>query len=77
MKLMAQYFDLFIFFSMLLLGYSVGRWNERRHFHSLRTRERHMAKVLTFSSKIPPDVVTLQDCLLVSGGAVISSDYFK
>lgn len=77
MKFIAQYFDLIVFFVLLALGYSVGRWNELRHFHSLRTRERLYARVLTFSAKTPPDVVTAQDCMLVAGGVVVSSDYFK
>jgi uncharacterized protein YbjQ (UPF0145 family) len=77
MTFIARYFDLILFFVLLGLGYSVGRWNEVRHFHSLRTRERYLQKVLTFGTKTPPDVVSPQECLLVSGGAVISSDYFK
>ena len=77
MTFMAKYFDLILFFALLAVGYSVGRRNEMRHFHSLRTRERHLQKVLTFGTKTPPDLLSPQECLLVSGGAVISSDYFK
>jgi uncharacterized protein YbjQ (UPF0145 family) len=70
-------FDLILFLVLLTVGYVVGQWNERRHYDSIRTREKHYAKVLTFATRYPPDVVQAQDCLLVSGSVVIGSDYFK
>jgi uncharacterized protein YbjQ (UPF0145 family) len=33
--------------------------------------------VLTFATRFPPNLVDPQDCRLVSGTVVISSDYFK
>ncbi len=66
-----------IFLALLALGYFVGRWNERAHFKSIREREAKYAKVLAFAVRYPPDVVTPQECRLVSGSVVISSDYFK
>jgi len=67
-----------IFFLVLLaLGYFVGRWQEHRHYLSIREREVKYANILAFAVRYPPDVVTLQDCKLVAGSVVISSDYFK
>jgi uncharacterized protein YbjQ (UPF0145 family) len=69
--------QLIIFLVLLVLGYFVGRWKERAHYVSIRQREAQLANVLAFAVRYPPDVVTPQDCRLVSGSVVISSDYFK
>jgi uncharacterized protein YbjQ (UPF0145 family) len=69
--------ELIITLVLLALGYFVGRWKERRHYQSIREREAQLANVLAFAVRYPPDVVTPQDCRLVSGSVVISSDYFK
>lgn len=70
-------FDLILFLTLLTLGYVVGQWKEKRHYESIRKREKDYAKVLTFATRYPPDVKTPQDCLLVSGSVVVGSDYFK
>jgi uncharacterized protein YbjQ (UPF0145 family) len=72
-----EFFNWIIFLLLLTLGYFVGRWNERTQYVSIRLREAQCANVLTFATRTPPDVVTRQDCRLVSGSVVISSDYFK
>jgi uncharacterized protein YbjQ (UPF0145 family) len=69
--------QLIIFLVLLALGYFVGRWKEKAHYKSIREREAQFANVLAFAVRYPPDVVTPQDCRLVSGSVVISSDYFK
>jgi len=66
-----------IFLVLLALGYFVGRWQEHRHYHSIRAREAKYANILAFAVRYPPDVVTPQECRLVAGSVVISSDYFK
>jgi uncharacterized protein YbjQ (UPF0145 family) len=66
-----------IFLVLLALGYFVGRWKERAHYKSIREREAQYANILAFAVRYPPDVVTPQDCRLVTGSVVISSDYFK
>ena len=70
-------FELILFLVLLGLGYFVGQWNERRHFASIRLRERQYAKVLAFATRYPPDVARPQACLLVAGSVVVGSDYFK
>lgn len=69
--------DIFVFLVLLTLGYVFGQWNERRHYASIRTREKAYAKVLAFATRYPPDVAAAQDCVLVSGSVVVGSDYFK
>ncbi len=70
-------FDLILFLVLLTLGYVFGQWNERRHFDSIRKREKLYEKVLAFATRYPPNVAQAQDCLLVSGSVVVGSDYFK
>lgn len=77
MEFIAEFFNWIIFLVLLALGYFVGRWKERAHFKSIREREAQYADVLAFAVRFPPDVVTPQDCRLVTGSVVISSDYFK
>ena len=69
--------DLILFLVLLTLGYVFGQWNERRHFASIRRREKAYAKVLAFATRYPPDIATAQDYLLVTGSVVVGSDYFK
>jgi uncharacterized protein YbjQ (UPF0145 family) len=72
-----EYFDLLLFVVLLAAGYSIGRMKERRHYQSIRRRERELAGVLAFAIRFPPDPHTPRECVLVSGSVVVSSDYFK
>lgn len=69
--------DVLLFVVLFFIGYFVGRWNERRHYASIRKRERELAGVLVFSNRFPPVAARRIDSRLVSGSAVISDDYFK
>lgn len=77
MEIIFEFLQWIVFLVLLALGYFVGRWKERAHYMSIRRRETQYAGVLTFATRYPPDVVTPQDCRLVSGSVVVSSDYFK
>ncbi len=62
---------------LLALGFSVGRIRERSHLRSLEFREAGLTNILVTNLRVitrPEDVTGLW---LVSGNAVISSDYFK
>ena len=69
--------DLGLFAVLLVLGYGFGRWNERRHFESIRRREAALRDVLIFNERTPPAESPACDCVLVTGGCVIAFDYFK
>jgi uncharacterized protein YbjQ (UPF0145 family) len=69
--------NLWILMALLLLGYGAGRWQERRHYRSIRRREQALRHVLALSTRYVPEGVTATGAQLVSGGVVISSDYFK
>jgi uncharacterized protein YbjQ (UPF0145 family) len=77
MDLLLRNLDFAVFLVLLALGYFAGRAAERRHYRSIRSREREYKEILLFATKFPPAVQTLQATALVSGSAVISSDYFK
>ncbi len=62
---------------LLLVGYGVGRALEQRHYASIRQRERALQGVLVLSTRYVPEGVAPRDAVLVSGGVVVSSDYFK
>ncbi len=62
---------------MLLLGYGVGRIRERRHFASLDEREELHAGMKVTNLKRITDPQSVQRASLVTGDAVIATDYFK
>jgi uncharacterized protein YbjQ (UPF0145 family) len=69
--------DLLFFAGLFAIGFFAGRWNERRHYASLRKRERELAGVLVFSNRFPPVAAGNASSRLVAGSVVISDDYFK
>ncbi len=74
--MVTEYIDLIIFLLLLIVGYSVGRIAERRHYSSILKREKEMREILIFSNRFPP--LSSRDAQeLVTGSVVISEDYFK
>ena len=69
--------NLWILLALLVLGYGVGRLLERRHYRSIRAREQALRHVLALNTRYVPEGVVATGGQLVSGGVVISSDYFK
>lgn len=69
--------NLWLLLGLLLLGYGVGRWQERRHFRSIRQREEALRHVVALNTRYVPEGVAASGAQLVTGGVVISSDYFK
>ncbi len=69
--------DLLIFLTLLALGYLVGQSVEKRHYRSIRQREKHLRRILAIATKFIPDDMPVEKTRLVTGSAVISVDYFK
>ncbi len=70
--------ELYVFLALIVIGYFVGQYLERRHYRSIHRREGELVSLVTTSSKHPigeisPSVRTE----LVKGTCVISIDYFK
>ena len=77
LKFWLETLNLWIPLALLLLGYGVGRLLERRHYRSIRAREQALRHVLALNTRCVPEGVVASGAQLVSGGVVISSDYFK
>jgi uncharacterized protein YbjQ (UPF0145 family) len=73
---MADYFDLILFVVLIVLGYIVGRINERRHYKSILKREQTYSDLMVFTNRFPP-LTKKATQLLVTGSVVVSEDYFK
>jgi uncharacterized protein YbjQ (UPF0145 family) len=62
---------------LLTVGYTVGRVIERRHYASIRTRERELQSIVALNTRYIPEGVEALGASVVSGSVVVSSDYFK
>ena len=47
-------YDLIVFLTLLLLGYSVGQFAERRHYRSIIEREARYNALPAIASRYPP-----------------------
>jgi len=70
-------YELIITAVLLLLGYFFGTYREKAHYESIHVRERELASVLLFASRMPPDDMSPNGGRLVQGQVVVSVDYFK
>ncbi len=71
-------FDIYFLLALIVTGYVVGQYLERRHYQSIHKREHDLVNLVTTSSKhplgeIPAEVRTV----FVQGACVVSVDYFK
>ena len=65
------------FFVFLLLGYFVGSWRERKHYKSIKKREKETLHIPVVSFKQLPEDRDVKALKLATGSVVISIDYFK
>ncbi|NNC99938.1 MAG: heavy metal-binding domain-containing protein [Gammaproteobacteria bacterium] len=74
-------FEVFLLLLLLVLGYLVGSYREKRHFESIFQREAELQEILVFESRQLPVTGTglayISGGQLVHGNVVISVDYFK
>ncbi len=64
-------------FVLIALGYGVGSLRERRRLESLAARERDLADIKVSNLKTVTEPASVTCAELVSGDAVIATDYFK
>ena len=69
--------ELGILVALLVLGYGVGSYREKRHYQSIFEREAQFANIMVFDSRSPIHIEQHQGGQLVMGHVVISVDYFK
>ena len=62
---------------LLALGYVTGSAAEQNHYKSIRVRELRFRRMPTTNLRRPPRHWRVEGTALVSGGTVVSVDYFK
>ncbi len=63
---------------LLIVGYTVGSWQEKKHFQSIRDREDSLRSLLVIPSRNPPDYrARPYRTEFVCGSVVVAMDYFK
>lgn len=69
--------NLITFLVLLVLGYTIGGFLERRHYASIRQRESEIVSLPSIMLKRPISSKEPSNYKLVTGNVVISVDYFK
>lgn len=69
--------EVIVFLVLLALGYSVGTFLEKRHYKSIKQRERQTLHVPTVSFGAKHNLPSAQEASLFVGSVVVSADYFK
>lgn len=69
--------NLITFLVLLVLGYVIGGYLERRHYASIRQREGEIVSLPSIMLKKPISSNEPSNYKLVTGNVVISVDYFK
>ncbi len=64
-------------FLLLAGGYAVGHWREAAHLRSLAEREQAANDIQVVNLRTVTDPESVAEAALVSGDAVIATDYFK
>ena len=70
-------FEILTFLIMLGLGFAVGGSRNRKHLQRLDAEETEYRDLTTTTGIVVPGTSTLNQARLVTGGTVISVDYFK
>lgn len=69
---------LIIFLALVVTGYFAGSAAEKKHYRSIREREKALLNLPAVTLKTPPYAnEEIAESGLVCGSAVISTDYFK
>ena len=66
-----------IFAVLIIVGFVVGRENERKHFRELAANEDSLREIAAWNGRGGADVSTFGSAVLVVGSVVIAEDYFK
>lgn len=78
-QMWALEFKLGLSLFLIALGYGVGRYLEKRHYRSIRKREKRLNALPAVSARMldPHSLANTAETHLVMGSVVISVDYFK
>jgi uncharacterized protein YbjQ (UPF0145 family) len=76
-ELLLEWLEVLAGLALAVTGLVAGRWIERRHYASIRRRERELADIPVFAVRLPPPRLAASAASLVAGSVVIADDYFK
>lgn len=68
---------LLIWLLLIAAGYFFGKYNESRHYRSIKQREQDLLSLPATASKRPLNEGDVARTTLVTGSVVVSVDYFK
>lgn len=82
LNLLGAVLQIGFFVFLLIIGYFVGKLEEKKHFKKIRYREQQTAHQPVITSRLkyalsPNDQEKVASCTLVCGSMVVSEDYFK
>lgn len=70
--------NIIIFISLILVGYFAGKYAEKKHYKSIKEREKGFLKLPAVNlKKTWSENDTVLESKLVAGSVVVSLDYFK
>lgn len=70
-------YEIIIFLVLMVLGYFIGSYREKKHYQSIFKREKEYRNVMLFDVRHIPSSLSATGGELVGGHVVISIDYFK
>jgi uncharacterized protein YbjQ (UPF0145 family) len=77
MENLLNHLNLVVFLALVTLGYTVGSFAEKRHYASIKRREREQLQFQLMTAEAYFAEGRVKNAFLVHGSAVISIDYFK
>jgi uncharacterized protein YbjQ (UPF0145 family) len=70
--------DIYLLLALIVTGYVVGQYLEKKHYRSIEMREKDFINLATTANKsVPGELPEEVRTELVQGACVISVDYFK
>ena len=66
-----------IFISLIIIGYSTGRYVEKKHIESLKKKEQHYNYMPLITGEWKSQIQANQEGQIFGAGVVIGADYFK
>lgn len=76
-QVLQEWFTLLLIVVPIAIGFGIGSWRERSHFKSIARRESETTNFQINSLRHITDPQSVRSSALVSGQAVIATDYFK
>lgn len=77
LDLVLRNLDLFVFLTLMVIGYTCGTIAEKRHYRSIKKREAELLNLMVVNAEGRFADGAVREAFLVNGSTVVSNDYFK